>query len=160
MVSMEAVSAVSRGTGKLEVHLGYWLRRVSNAVSGGFGRALQAEQTSVAEWVVMSVLSECEQATPSELAEIVGMTRGAVSKIIDKLEAKMWLRTRGAAGDNRVRLLSLSREGRRRLPVLAEIADEGDAHFFACLDASEKRTLRALLGKVAAAHNIHEVPTE
>lgn len=159
IISMES-SLTVRATAKLEVHLGYWLRRVSNAVSGRFARALQAEGTSVAEWVLMSVLSECGQATPGELAEIVGMTRGAVSKIVDKLEAKRWLRSRSAAEDRRVRLLSLSREGRRCRPVLAKIADQGEAHFFACLNAGEKRTLQALLAKVAAAHNLHDVPTE
>src|ERR1035438_5835067 len=42
----------------LEAHLGYWLRRVSNHVSGTFTRALQAQQVSVAEWVVLSQIHE------------------------------------------------------------------------------------------------------
>jgi len=33
----------------LEVHFGYWLRRVSNHVSGTFAKALQERQVSVAE---------------------------------------------------------------------------------------------------------------
>ena len=37
----------------LETHLGYWLRRVSNHVSGAFARALQQRNVSVAEWVVL-----------------------------------------------------------------------------------------------------------
>ncbi len=37
----------------LEKHLGYLLRRVSNAASGALARALKEEQTSIAEWVVL-----------------------------------------------------------------------------------------------------------
>ena len=144
----------------LENHLGYRLRRISNAVSSEFARSLQVKHTSVAEWVLLRMVSERGQATPGELAEIVGMTRGAVSKVVDKLEAKLWLRVGTADGDNRVRLLFLTREGRRNLPILAKIADENDARFFNCLDANEKHTFQRLLGKLADENNIHDVPTE
>jgi DNA-binding MarR family transcriptional regulator len=50
------------------------------------------------------------------------MTRGAVSKVVDKLEAELWLCVSTADNDNRVRLLSLTREGRRNLPILTKIA--------------------------------------
>lgn len=145
---------------KLESHLGYWLRRVSNAVSGEFARKLQARQTSVAEWVLLRELRERRQATPGELAEALGMTRGAVSKVIDKLEEKCWVHTENKQGDSRVRLLSLTRQGRFNLPILAKAADENDAHFFACLNASERSALRKLLAKIADHHHIHNVPTE
>jgi DNA-binding MarR family transcriptional regulator len=87
---------------RLETHLGYWLRRVSNAVSGSFTRSLQARQTSVAEWVLLHHLHDRKQATPGELAEALTITRGAISKIIDKLQAKEWIRSRIKPEDNRV----------------------------------------------------------
>jgi DNA-binding MarR family transcriptional regulator len=98
--------------------------------------------------------------TPGELAETVGLTRGAVSKVVAKLEAKMWLQARIAEGDSRVRLLSITREGRRILPILAKVADENDARFFNCLDANERHSLQKLLSKLADRHDIHDVPTE
>src|SRR5579875_3698410 len=126
----------------LESHLGYWLRRVSNAVSGAFSHALQRQQTSVAEWVLLRELHERGQAAPGELADALGLTRGAVSKIIDKLEAKSWIQTDAKEGDSRYRLLSLTREGKRNLPLLAQIADQNDAAYFDCLTGKEKIVLR------------------
>ncbi|HEU4636240.1 MAG TPA: MarR family transcriptional regulator, partial [Edaphobacter sp.] len=76
------------------------------------------------------------------------------------LEAKRWLTSEEAASDNRVRQLSLTREGRRAVPVLAGIADANDAHFFDCLSANEKQMLRKLLAKIATLNKIHDVPTE
>src|ERR1039458_405637 len=121
LVSMDTTSRV-QAVPQLESHLGYWLRRVSNAVSGAFSRALHEKQTSVAEWVLLRELNDRGQTAPGELADSLGFTRGAVSKIVDKLDAKGWVQTDAKKGDSRFRLLSLTRAGRRSLPVLAEIA--------------------------------------
>lgn len=160
MVSMETTTVNKEPTPKLECHLGYWLRRVSNAVSGSFSRGLNEKQTSVAEWVLLRELHDRKQTSPGELADGLGLTRGAVSKIVDKLEAKGWIQTDSKEGDSRFRLLSLTRAGRRSLPVLAEIADQNDARFFDCLTAKEKNVLRKLLVNLADHNRIHDVPTE
>jgi DNA-binding MarR family transcriptional regulator len=157
---METISAPGPSISNLESHLGYWLRRVSNTVSGDFARSLHARQTSVAEWVLLRHLHERQPATPGELAEALAMTRGAISKIVDKLQAKGWVTSRIKPEDNRVQLLSLTRVGRRVLPQLAEIADRNDEHFFACLDAAERSELRRLLGKLAEHHQILDVPVD
>ena len=160
IVSMETNEARAQQLTPLEGHLGYWLRRVSNAVSGTFARALQEKQTSVAEWVLLRELHERGQAAPGELADGLGLTRGAVSKIVDKLDAKGWVQTEAKEDDSRFRLLSLTGAGRRSLPILAEIADQNDARYFDCLSAREKNTLRELLAKLKDHNRIHDVPTE
>jgi len=157
---METMASKPQHIPNLESHLGYWFRRVSNAVSGAFARALQDKQTSVAEWVLLRELHKRGKAAPGELADILGLTRGAVSKIIDKLEAKDWVQTDAKEGDNRYRLLSMTRAARRSLPVLAEIADQNDSAYFDCLSPRERAVLRELLIKLAEHNRIHDVPTE
>ena len=160
IISMETTIPKKEAVPKLESHIGYRLRRVSNAVSGSFSRALNEKQTSVAEWVLLRELHERGQTASGELADSLGLTRGAVSKIVDKLDAKGWIQTEAKEGDSRFRLLSLTRAGRRSLPVLAAIADQNDARYFDCLSAREKSVLRKLLIKLADHNHIHEVPTE
>jgi DNA-binding MarR family transcriptional regulator len=145
---------------RLETHIGYLLRRVSNRVSGEFARALQSRGVAVTEWVALSKIADRAETRPAELAEALGMTRGAISKVLDKLEARHWIGRRELAEDQRVQLLSLTRHGRRALPQLAEIADRNDARFFECLDAGERAELRRLLGKIAEFHRIHDIPVE
>ena len=160
IVSMESTRAHARNIPGLESHLGYWLRRVSNAVSGAFARALQEKQTSVAEWVLLRELHERGRAAPGELADALGLTRGAVSKIVDRLEAKRWVQTEANPDDSRFRLLSLTRAGRHSLPVLAGLADRNEARFFACLTTKEREVLRELLVKLAQHNHIHDIPTD
>lgn len=145
---------------ELESHLGYWLRKVSNSVSGTFAQSLQAKQTSVAEWVLLRHLWNWDRASPGEMAEALKMTRSAISKIIDKLESKGWIRSKINPEDNRGQLLSLSGAGRRVVPELADIADHNDRKFFSCLDSEERSALRHLLDKVATHHRMHDVPLE
>jgi len=48
---------------------------------------LQARGATVAEWVVMREMYDDEETSPSLLAERIGMTRGGVSKLVDRLVA-------------------------------------------------------------------------
>lgn len=144
----------------LEAHLGYWLRRVSNHVSGAFAKALQERQVSVAEWVALSQINERPEIRPAGLAEATGMTRGAVSKVLDKLEDKKWITRKALPADNRSHVLFLTQQGHRALPELKTIADRNDRRFFDCLNAKEKAALGLLLRKLTASNDIRDVPVE
>jgi DNA-binding MarR family transcriptional regulator len=144
----------------LEAHRGYWLRLVSSHVSVAFAQALQARHVSVAEWVVLNQIHERPEPRPAELADRLGLTRGAVSKVLDKLEGKKWITRKTLEADNRGQLLFLTQPGRRALPELSEIADRNDRRFFDCLDAKEKATLVHLLRKLTEFHGIRNVPVE
>ncbi len=144
----------------LEAHLGYWLRRVSNHVSVAFAKALQERQVSVAEWVVLSQINERPETRPAELANTIGLTRGAISKILDKLTEKKWITRKTLEADNRGQLLFLTQQGRRILPELKAIADRNDQLCFQGLDAREQATLGLLLRKLTASNDLRDVPIE
>ncbi len=156
----EAHRAADRPASALEAHLGYWMRLVSNGVSRAFERALQQRDISVAEWVVMNQLAAGPGLTPAKLAAAMGMTRGAISKVLDKLDSKKLVSRSISPLDSRVQLLRLTQRARRALPQLARIADDNDGCFFAALDPDEKGALRSLLRKVAGAHRITGIPIE
>jgi DNA-binding MarR family transcriptional regulator len=144
----------------LDAHLGYWLRRVSNHVSGAFARALQEEQVSVAEWVAMRLIYGEAKRAAGDLATITGMTRGAMSKVLEKLEGKGLVVRVTDSDDNRVQWLSLTRKGMHRVPKLAALADRNDAQFFRCLDAREQAELRRILEKLTQVHRLPDVPVD
>jgi DNA-binding MarR family transcriptional regulator len=159
MVSMETTGA-GNAIPDLEAHLGYWLRRVSNQVSGAFARSLLARNVAVAEWVVLNQIHHQPDVRPADLADALGLTRGAVSKVLDKLEGKHWILRRTLAEDHRVQQLTLSTLGRRALPELAAIAGQNDKQFFDCLSAREQASLRQILRTLSTVHHIHQTPIE
>ena len=145
---------------ELEAHLGYWLRHVSNHVSGAFARSLQDCQVSVAEWVALRHIHDQQPITPGELATLIGMTRGAISKVLHKLESKEWITRTISLDDNRIQWITLTPEGAQILPKLAQIADSNDTYFFSCLSADEQAMLRGLLQKLAHIHHWNDVPID
>lgn len=144
----------------LESHLGYWLRAVSNNISQGFARKLEDEGVTVAEWVFMRMLFDFETVSPSELAEAMGMTRGAISKLADRLVAKDLVERRASLADKRAQTLALKPAGRSRVPVLAALADGNDMEFFGVLEEAERGELGRLLRKIVSKRGLAAVTTD
>lgn len=140
-------------------HLGYWLRLVSNAVSAGFARRLQAEGVTVAEWVLLRLVMAGE-GQPSALARQMGMTKGAISKLADRLEARGLLARQADPQDGRAQLLRLTDAGAALVPLLAAMADANDTAFFGALTEDERATLRALITKLAERHGLTGTPVD
>lgn len=143
----------------LEAHLGYWLRYVSNHVSQAFSRKLAARDVTVAEWVVLRELFERDATPPSELAARLGMTRGAISKLADRLEAKALLTRTAGAKDRRWQTLALTPAGRALVPELSALADRNDAEFFGHLTPPQRAAIEAVLRDVVRRHRLRAVPT-
>jgi hypothetical protein len=75
----------------LEDHLGFWLRFVSNHVSLRFQKLLENESVTVTEWVALRTLWNESESSHATLIEALGMTKGAASKVINRLEErKVW----------------------------------------------------------------------
>jgi len=147
-------------TSDLETHLGYWLRFVSNHVSHAFSLKLQARDVTVAEWVVLRELFDGDGTSPSALADRLGMTRGAISKLADRLIAKDLIKRTAASEDRRQQTLSLTAGGRKLVPALSALADRNDAEFFGHLDPSDRAALEKLLRDIVRRHDLKTIPTE
>ena len=141
----------------LDVHLGFWLRYVSNHVSGRFQTLLEAEGVTVSEWVALRTLHE-QPRTHGELIQALGMTKGATSKVLTRLEDKGLARRELAEGRAREQVLSLTESGLRLVPRLAKLADDNEAHFFGHLDPAQRDALKTLLRDLVQHHQLHELP--
>jgi DNA-binding MarR family transcriptional regulator len=144
----------------LTAHLGYWLRYVSNHVSQAFARKVESHGVTVAEWVLMRQLLEEEALAPSRLAERMGMTRGAVSKLADRLIVKSLLVRTADPQDGRAQTLALTRAGRSMVPKLAALADANDAEFFDHLGPKDRAALLRTLREIVEKHGLKTLPVE
>ena len=144
----------------LKKHVGFWLRFVSNHVSHTFARKIEASGVTVAEWVVMREMFDDEEISPGVLAERIGMTRGGVSKLVDRLVSKKLINRRERSDDRRFQSIALTAAGRRMIPQLAALADQNDEEFFGALSAGERAALMAMMKKLVQAHRLQTVPTE
>jgi DNA-binding MarR family transcriptional regulator len=145
---------------ELTSHTGFWLRFVSNHVSHAFMRKLMNSGVTGAEWVVLREMYDKDEMSPSTLADLTGMTRGAASKLIDRLVGKKLVSRRDRTDDRRYQDIELTATGRRLVPTIAAIADQNDAEFFTVLSPKERAALIATLKKLVQAHGFDQIPTE
>lgn len=142
----------------LTSHLGYWLRFVSNHVSHSFARKLDSESVTVAEWALLRELYGEQALGPSRLAERMGLTRGAISKLADRLVAKRLVVRENREDDARAHMLALSVAGRAMVPRLAALADSNDAEFFDHLTAEERSTIENVLKEIVERRGLKAIP--
>jgi DNA-binding MarR family transcriptional regulator len=153
MAPIQPVSALTK-------HLGFWLRAVSNHVSHAFAAKVAAQGVTVAEWVVMRSLYGQDPMAPSRLAAEIGMTRGAITKLADRLIAKSLIVRRSSREDGRSQTLALTQRGMHLVPELAELADRNDAEFFDHLSAAERKRLEGLLKRLVERCRMTAVPID
>jgi DNA-binding MarR family transcriptional regulator len=144
----------------LEAHLGYWVRFVSNQVSHAFARKLAARDVTVAEWVILRELYDCDAMAPSALADRIGMTRGAISKLADRLVAKALLKRTASDEDRRYQTIALTAAGRALVPKLSAVADQNDAEFFGHLKPAERDRIESIMKDIVRRHGLRSVPID
>lgn len=132
---------------------------MSNAVSGSFAAVLADTGYTVAEWVLLRELHDGDLA-PSALATRMGMTKGGISKLADRLADRGLIARRGNPDDGRSVALALTDAGREAVPALAALADANDAAFFDDLPEDERKRLRDILVRLAERHRIGPSPVD
>jgi DNA-binding MarR family transcriptional regulator len=149
----------SKEPSPLEAHLGFWLRFVSNHVSIRFRQLLEAQGVTVTEWVALRTLWGRNETSHAELIQVLGMTKGAASKLVSRLEDKGFAERQFATGSSRDQALALTPSGKALVPLLAATADANDDHFFGHLDADQRLALMTAMKALVQQHHLKDVPT-
>jgi len=142
----------------LEAHLGFWLRFVSNHVSIRFQQQLAKKGVTVTEWVALRTLWSHDETNHAALILALGITKGAASKLVSRLEEKGLAVRQLAEGRAREQCLALTATGKALVPQLAALADANDAHFFGHLPANERQALTQTLQDLVQHHQLKEIP--
>ena len=143
----------------LEAHLGFWLRFVSNHVSIRFAQLLEEKGVTVTEWVALRTLWSHDETTHAELILALGMTKGAASKVVSRLEEKGLAERQLAQGRAREQCLALTAAGKALVPKLAALADTNEEYFFGHLPAAERQALTQAMQALVLHHQLKEIPT-
>ena len=87
--------------------------------------------------------------TPGELGERTMVTSGAVTKRVDRLEAKGLVERRPSASDGRSRTVALTTTGRRVIDAAMDDHVANEARLLAGLEPDDRAALADLLGRLA-----------
>lgn len=128
------------------------LRDAAARMAVAEARALRAHGVTAAEAQLIEALHAAGAVAPSALAARMRLTRGAVTRLVDRLRAKQLLvRARSGGGDRRMQTIALTGTGARLAPELARARAGAAERLLAGVPTSERARLAALLGGIAAA---------
>lgn len=144
---------MARNPSALPDHIGYWLRKLSNAVSSAFAARLAVLGVSVPQWVVLRTLDDHESLPLKEIVSRVEVDQGSLSRMVDRLIARGWVQRVTDSADRRAVAISLTKDGRRLVPRLAAEADRNEEAFFSGISQTERAKFLHTIQDLLAHHH-------
>jgi len=131
----------------LDEQIGFILRQVWQRHAAIFAREIGINLTPT-QWAALSKLTETGPCSQNQLGRLTAMDVATIKGVIDRLTARGLTETSADPEDGRRLLVSLTRAGQQTAEKAAPHALEISRQTLAPLDARERETLLALLGKL------------
>lgn len=93
--------------------VGYLMRLVLTSIRSQADARLQAHDLTYVQWLPLFKLTLCEGNTVASLSRELEIDPGAMTRSLDRLEAKGLIRRERSTGDRRVVQLALTEEGEK-----------------------------------------------
>lgn len=131
--------------GFVSSYLLYLLAAASEGASAEFHAKVRDQGLRVPEWRVLAILVEQDGAMITRLAKFALMEQSRLTRIIDQMIDKGFVRRAADKDDGRRVRIWLTGEGRRRAEALVDEARGHEADILASLPAAEAARLKPAL---------------
>ena len=107
-------------------------------------------EMSAAQWIIVANLAAGpgEPKSATDLCKVISYDAGAMTRMLDRLEAKGLIRRTRSSQDRRLLKLELTEEGRGAYPRMREIAMTVANRFLRGFSKAEARQLEGLLNRM------------
>jgi DNA-binding MarR family transcriptional regulator len=107
-------------------------------------------EMSAAQWIIIANLAAgpSEPKSAADLCKVISYDAGAMTRMLDRLEAKGLVRRTRSAQDRRLLNLELTEEGRAAYPRMREISMNVANHFLRGFTKAEARQLEGFLTRM------------
>ncbi|MFA7340758.1 MAG: MarR family transcriptional regulator [Candidatus Obscuribacterales bacterium] len=135
---------------ELEPSIGFWLRLASGQITQVFQKKVEMKCVTLSEFEVLRLTEQFGVTSGAELGELVGLSKGATSKLLTRLVDKGFVARFNDEDDGRGYLLQLTVAGKALVAALVGIAEQADEEYVGHLSKNEKSEFLRTLKKVAA----------
>lgn len=133
---------------RLEDQVGFILRKANQRHTAIFARLIPGDLTPM-QLAAMAKLSELGECTQNQLGRLIAIDAATIKGVVDRLAGRSLVVTRPDETDRRRMIVTLSPAGRKLSAEAFSAAKAISAATLEPLSAEERRTLLALLSKIA-----------
>jgi DNA-binding MarR family transcriptional regulator len=133
-----------------EDSVGYLMRRVLSSLAHEIEHQLEASDLTNAQWLPLLRLSMGQGSTVAELARGCELDAGAMTRLLDRLEAKGLCRRVRSVADRRVVNIELTEEGRAAALGIPVVLSGVQNACLAGFSTEEFETLKSFLRRMLA----------
>lgn len=148
--SSKAIAFYKPETYQPEESAAYLMRQILNLATAEIDKALEPSGLTNAQWVPLIKLHMGQASTVAELARECNIDAGAMTRTLDRLEAKGLLARVRSSEDRRVVNLELTREGREAARQIPAVLCTVQNAFLQGLSVAEWQQLKDLLRRIHA----------
>jgi len=139
----------NRGVIDLERYAPAYLTFVANKLGRGASRNyLKVFNVGVETWRCLVLLAIHTSITAQEVSQVLGMDKASVSRCFKGMQARKLITLGLDAADGRVRIATITREGRALHDEIRDMALERERALLSVLNQSERDTLIRLLKRL------------
>lgn len=147
------------GSYRPEESVTYLMRWITTAVAGEVSALLEPDGLTHAQWVPLLKLHTGEASTPAELARACYLDAGSMTRMLDRLETKGFVRRARSETDRRVVMLELTARGRATAARIPDVLCEVQNAHLRGFSRAEFDQLKSLLQRVLDnAHAREDLP--
>ncbi|GLC91042.1 MarR family transcriptional regulator [Cupriavidus sp. TA19] len=130
--------------------LGFLVTDVRNQLLAGVERELEPLQITAAQFVVLNSIMSGKGRTLSEFCRLLGYDSGAMTRLLDRIEAKGIIRRVVNPTDRRSFIVELTEQGQAVFPQARKGTEVAIRRLLAGFSEADAQTLRGMLRRILA----------
>lgn len=135
----------------------FWIGRLASVMKDAFNQKLASWDVTYPQWMILNVLHHQLADTPAQIAENIGVDRSAVTRLLDRLEAKNLAERMHDGLDRRSVKILMTRQGAALMDELNEAAREHQQLFLSQMHPTELRAFKTNLQKLLRAGDVDTI---
>ncbi len=129
-------------------HIGGWVGGLAAAFRRGLDLELAPYGVTASQWPILKLCYSGKFDTPSDLVRVLPVDAPAVTRLLDRLEAKGLICREPNPNDRRSVRVELTKRGRALVPKLRPLIEKNNSKFLQGLSKTELSLISSLFPKL------------
>jgi len=134
------------------------VQKTARQIAGYLEQQTAGLEVTTTEGHLLSYLASYTPAPMTELHRVLGVKRSTMTSLLDRLEARSWVRRVPSPRDRRALLVELTQEGRVHATRIREVLEQLEAGIADRVSAADLKGFLAVLTAITAASSPPPAP--